>query len=142
MKFAPKTEDQINNEGLLRAGIYPFEIIEASDQQSKSGNDMIKLAIKVWDSEGSEHYVYDYLLESMAYKLRHAAEACSLLDKYESGELLASDFVNKTGSLKIAIKKDKMGQYPDSNQVNDYIFNRESQQALSASVAHDEIPFG
>lgn len=141
MRFAPKTEEQLHSENLLPVGIYPFEIVEATDQVSKSNNEMIKLAIKVWDSEGSERFIYDYLLESMAFKLRHAAAACGLLAKYESGELLSGDFVNKTGSLKLAIKKDKSGQYPDQNSVADYIVKSEA-TALPADVLKDEIPFG
>lgn len=145
MKFSPKTEDQIAAENLLPAGIYPFEITSAVEQVSKSGNEMIKLGIKVWDAEGSERFVYDYLLESMAYKLRHCAYACGLGDKYEAGLLNADDFEFKTGSLKLGVKKDKSGQYPDANQVNDYIVPENpavSNGALPASVSSDEIPFG
>jgi hypothetical protein len=142
MKFAPKTEEEIVSENLLPIGIYPFEVFEALDQVSKSNNEMIKLSIKVWDAEGGEHFLYDYLLESMAFKLRHAAAACGLLERYESGVLNAEDFVKKTGSLKVAIKKDKTGQYPDQNSVADYIVNSVPDTALPATVLDDEIPFG
>jgi hypothetical protein len=121
MKFAPKTEKQIAEENLWPAGEYGFEIGEAHDKVSKSNNEMIHLKLKVFNNEGSMRFVDDYLLEEMAYKLRHAAEACGLLTQYESGTLLASDFVGKLGYLKLKIQKDKTGNYPDKNVVGDYI---------------------
>jgi hypothetical protein len=142
MKFTPKSEEEITSENLLPAGIYQFEIVEAKEQVSKSQNEMIKLTLKVWDNDGGEHYVYDYLLESIAYKLRHAAEVCNLLDKYESGHLSADDFINKSGSLKLDIKKDKTNQYPDQNSVSDYVVLRGGATQLPATVLSDEIPFG
>lgn len=144
MKFAPKTEEQITQENLIPAGVYPFEIVRATDEVSKSQNEMIKLAIKVWDAEGAERFVYDYLLESMAFKLRHCAYACGLGDNYEQGTLHADDFVGRTGSLKLGIKKDKSGQYPDANQVNDYIVSESPQidPAPLNKMLNDEIPFG
>lgn len=143
MKFTPKTEEQINSENLLPNGIYPFEITAAQDTSSKSGNEMIKLTIKVWDAEGDERLIYDYLLESMAFKLRHAAEVCGLIEKYEQGVLTASDFIGKNGAVKISIRKDKTGQYKDQNQVVDYIVQKTTEhgQALPSELARDEIPF-
>jgi hypothetical protein len=142
MKVTPKTEEQISQENLLPAGIYPFEIMEAIDQISKSNNEMIKLSIRIWDAEGGERFVYDYLLDSIAYKVRHCAYACELSEQYESGTLMASDFIGKTGSLKLGIRKDKSGQYPDQNQVNDYIVNEHATGVIPESVRSDEIPFG
>ena len=151
MKFAPKTEKEVAEEGLLPKGEYSFEVMSAEDKVSKaSGNEMIALKLHVFDDQGEPRIIFDYLLESMARKLRHAAEACGLLTEYESGGLDALDFVGKTGLVKIGIQQDKTGQYPDKNTVTDYV-RRGSQQPTASKVPpgllgegkplDDEIPF-
>jgi hypothetical protein len=82
---------------------------------------MIELKVKVSGPDGSARIITDYLVEQRAYKLRHAAEACGLLDKYNTGCLTNSDFRKKRGKLKLGIEKDKTGKYPDKNVVADYV---------------------
>ena len=152
MRFSPKTENEIASENLLAPGVYDFEIKEAVEGVSKSsGNDMITMKVQVFDTDGSYRIVFDYLLESVAYKLRHCAEACGLLGHYERGELVADDFVGKAGRCKIAIQKDRAGMYADKNGISDYVVGE--RRAASASPARqpamaggrgeldDEIPF-
>ena len=85
MKFAPKSEKEIASANLLTPGVYGFEIIEAEEATSKAGNDMIKLMVHVFKEDGTPVTVFDYLMESVAYKLRHAAEGCGILHAYEQG---------------------------------------------------------
>ena len=157
MRFDPKSEREIAEANLLPPGEYDFEITDAFESVSKSsGKDMITLKIKVFAEDGSSVFVSDYLLESVAYKLRHACEAVGLLDAYESGELDANDFKNQAGRLKLRIDKDKTGQYPDKNGVQDYVKvaapsttprqpapRRQLEHAHSSSRPDldDEIPF-
>lgn len=151
MKFQPKTERQIAEEGLMPKGTYSFEVFEAADKVSKTGNDMIELRLRVFDAEGnSRGMVTDYLLEKLAYKLRHAADACGILDKYESGEIAAADFSGKYGDLKIGIQSDKEGKYPDKNVVADYVVKVKADGAdmppaghpAAAAPIHDpDVPF-
>src|SRR5271170_1515658 len=121
MKFTPKTDDELATENLLQPGDYDFEISDAEETVSGAGNPMIKMKIKVFDHIGSYRIVFDYLVESMAYKLKHAAKSCGLGEAYDSGELEAYDFINRSGKCKIIIQKDKAGQYPDKNGISDYI---------------------
>lgn len=122
MRFAPKSADEIAQDGLLKPGVYDFEIAGAEDAISKSsGAEMIKLRVKVFDLDGGSTIIFDYLMESVAYKLRHAAEVCGLERAYERGELNAFDFEGKVGRVKVAIQKDKTGQYPDKNSIADYL---------------------
>lgn len=150
MKVTPKTEKEVSEENLLPEGVYDFEIMEAVEKLSKGGNDMIALKIAVYGPNGNARYVFDYLLEveGMSYKIRHAADACGILEKYEAGEVTADDFKNKTGKLKLFIQKGKDG-YADKNSVRDYI-KRSDLEAVqegpkaAATVAKDlddEIPF-
>lgn len=131
MRFTPKTDEEIAAENLWQPGEYGFEVVDrvafgtkeytTLDTQAKSGADMIRLVVKVYNNEGGFQHLVDYLLESMPGKLRHACEAVGLLSKYETGMLTASDFIGKQGFLKIKIEKDKTGQYADKNAVADYI---------------------
>lgn len=136
MKFQPKTEKQIAEEGLMPEGVYSFEVSGAKDAVSKNGNDMIELKLRIFDNEGnSRGMITDFLMEKIAYKLRHAADACGVLDKYESGEILACDFENKMGEVKVRIQKDKNGQYPDKNIIADYVVKKEAAVAGNSAGA-------
>ena len=128
MKFTPKTEKEILEDNLWPVGIYNFEVLSAEDKTSKSGNEMIELSLLLfWDER--TRLVTDYLLESIAYKLRHAAVACGLESEYENGNLSAIDFVGRTGNLKLRVEKDKNGLYADKNAVQDYIASEISHTA-------------
>jgi hypothetical protein len=131
MRFTPKSEKQIQEERfpVLKPGKYHFEIVEATEEVSKKGNPMIVLRLKILDNSFNVlTYLKDYLMESIPYKLRNAAYGCSLGVHYESGELVASSFVGKTGVLDLTIQKDKTGQYPDKNSVNDYLKNDQQRE--------------
>lgn len=157
MHYTPKSEKEVSETGLWPAGKYGFEIAKATDSVSKvkpdgtGGNEMIELTVKLFNDDGQSKSVFDYLmpLESVAYKLRHASAACGLLEKYETGLLMAEDFVGKTGFLKLKIQKDKTGQYPDKNVIADYVAE---EAAISdvippatvhtpAPVPNDDIPW-
>lgn len=147
MKFEPKTEDEVQEAGLLAAGEYDFEVAEASDEVSKKDNEMIKLKLRVYNSDGGFSTVFDYLLESVAYKLRHFAFATGIGERYESGALVASDCEQKTGRCKIATQPAKDG-YAAKNVVRDYITtNSDMVQKAAVNVRKaqapldDDIPF-
>jgi hypothetical protein len=158
MQFQPKTEEQIIAENLWPEGEYDFEIVKAEEKISKTkpdgsgGNPMIQLTVKIFSPEGKFRLVDDFLMEKMAFKLRHCADACRLLDKYNIGELRDTDFVGKAGRCEVVIqegqKKPDGGKYPDKNTIKDYI--KRTDTAVAASVAakakdvaavDDEIPF-
>ena len=119
MRFTPMTEDELILSSLLPAGIYPFEVMMAADKISKTGNEMIELKLNVF-GENQEAHVFDYMLEKMAFKLRHFAEATGLISEYERGELEALSCLNKTGYAKIGIDKGN-GNFPPKNTVVDYL---------------------
>lgn len=150
----PKTEAEIKAESnfpIWPAGVVDFEIRAAEDTVSKNGNDMIKLTVDIYNSEGKKQTVFDYLLESIAYKLRHCADACGLTAQYESGALDAIEFEGKSGKCKINIQKDKSGQYPDKNGIADYLVDEAPAQSAATKPAaarkpamadlDDDIPF-
>lgn len=147
MKFQPKSEEEIKSMGLIDEGTYPFEVLEAKESKSKSGNDMIEMKLKIWDHQGRERICFDYLLEAMAYKLRHFCEAANILDKYEAGQLTALDCVGKQGYLELTIQAGKQkpdgGYYPDKNSVKDYLKEKPSAESGAPvdDFEQDSIPF-
>ena len=153
MRVTPKTEKEIAEMGLIPAGTYDFEVKNAEDQVSKaSGNDMIKLTLTVFDDGGQSHIVFDYLLDAMPAKLRHAAEVFGMLGKYERGALISDEMIGRTGKVKIGIQKGK-DNFPDRNAVLDYVISsapnqpasrlapRPSEKATGVSPLDDDIPF-
>jgi hypothetical protein len=138
MKLKPKSEREIAEDSLLPKGDYSFEVASAENKTSKSGNEMIELKLHVFDDGGDPRILFDYLLESMPRKLRHAAEACGLVSEYDMGSLDAIDFVGKTGTIKVGIQKDKAGQYPDRNSVYDYV----AKSAAAAPQGNSKVPSG
>ncbi|HUN00384.1 MAG TPA: hypothetical protein PLI96_07870 [Halothiobacillus sp.] len=148
MKFTPKSQAELDKESAARAalpaGEYDFDVADAVDDVSKAGNDMITITLKVYDADSSYRKVKDWLLESVAYKLRHAAETCGLGHKYEDGEIEAGDFLGRSGRVKL--KVEKSAGYPDKNVVADYVVEPsvKAQRRPASAMAHgddDEIPF-
>lgn len=117
MRITPKSQEEIDLEGLLEKGVYDFEVLKAEDKVSKKGNEMIHVKLKVFHEDGFQ-FVDDWLMEAMSYKLRHFCETANLLDRYESGELAAEDCIGRSGRVKIDIEP--AGEYPAKNVVKDY----------------------
>lgn len=121
MNFKPLSKQDAIESQLFPRGGYRFEVVSASEKESRAGNAMIELHLRVTDAAGVSRLVVDYLLEQWPLKFRHAAEACGLIEKYEVGELAGQDFVGKTGKVTLTIQKDKAKKFPDKNAVADYV---------------------
>lgn len=143
MKIQPKTEKEIKEMNLVPEGIYDFEIFRAEEKISKNQNEMIVLGLKLFKDNGAYIMIDDYLLESGAAKLYGACAACGLLDIYNSGDLAASDFLDKTGKANVSIQADKTGNYPDKNVIKSYVkpSGEKNNPAVNLSDLDDEIPF-
>lgn len=122
MQFTPKTDTQIARESLREPGTYDFTVVEAEDAKSKkSGADMIKVNLQCFDEHGGHFYLTDYIMEAMAFKLRHFAYGIGAGPDYEAGMLNASAVQGRSGKVKVVIKEDKTGQYQPKNEVKDYV---------------------
>jgi len=153
--FTPMTEEEIKSLNIMDSGIYDFEVIKAEQSISKSGNPMIKLMLKVWDTNGREHIIYDYLVSTsnMMYKIKHFCESVGLEDKYKLGTFDENDCVGKCGKVDIIIQKGQSspngGNYPDKNTARDYISKIEMNEPKIKSSKEnnfvdsnlDDLPF-
>jgi len=128
MNFKPKTEKEIAEANNIPNGDYPFEIIDAANDKSKKGNDMIVVTLRVFVGDSSRQ-VTDYLLESMAGKLFHFCSYLGLAKQYQDGTLTAEDCLGKSGFCTIGTQKGKPKDdgsgdfWPDRATVKDYIRN-------------------
>jgi hypothetical protein len=118
MKFTPKNEEELAIDGLLPEGTYDFEVIEAENKTSKSGNEMIVVKLKVYDLNGGFRFVTDYLLEAFLPKLLSFAVTTGTRKAYDAGEYTSYDVLNASG--KVQIKIVPAGEYPAKNEVKIY----------------------
>lgn len=150
MNFTPKSAEELQLAELMPEGEYDFKVLSAEDAVSKKGNDMLKLKLAVYVGQ-REYHVFDYLLEAMAFKLRHFCESTGLLDLYEDGILTADDCDGAAGIVEIEIEKPKEGsKYGPKNVVADYI-SRDAvriesappkpKQTAQEPLDVDDIPF-
>jgi len=119
----PRSETEavaVSRNALMQSGLYPGEIREAVDKTSQRNREMIELDVAVIDTDGNERIFRDWLVDTPrgAAKLRHACEAAGVIERYEAGEIVASDFPGKRCRVRIGI--DKKRGYADRNFIEDY----------------------
>ena len=125
----PLSREQAKQGNLIPAGTYIYEVLEAIDDFSKTtGNEQIKLKLKIYMPDGKERMLYDYLTPAFEFKLAHFCEANGLWEKYEAGDISADDCFGKSGECKIYIQKGKNG-YSDQSSIGDYLLNDEQTAA-------------
>lgn len=145
--FAPKNDEEIHaiqNQGLLPEGVYPFQVKAVEQLVSKTGNSMLKIRLSVLEKDGSSRTIFDYLVatDQMIFKLKHFCEAIGLEDKYSKGCFEPQDCLERSGSAFISVQKgsakpDGSGNYPDKNQVKDYVKANEVAKPKAAAVDKD-----
>lgn len=146
MNFAPKTEKEVQESGLVPIAEYDFDVLDAEDTISKkSGNPMIKINIGLYIDGQVKNRVFDYLLPAMEAKLRHFCDTVGLLSQYEAGQLEAADCVGRSGRAKIGIDPAK-DSFPAKNVVKDYVCRPAkplggSQSTQNENPDEGEIPF-
>jgi|ERR1700689_2351016 len=139
---------------LVDPGIYNFQVMQASFKNSKTGNPMIELKLKVWDNAGKEFTVMDYLVgtPNMTWKTLHFCDAVNLSKEYQSGsfnEMLCS---GRSGKASVTIqpgnKKDDGTYYKDRNQIEDYVITDNGAHKFETNTKvnnekmfDDDIPF-
>lgn len=131
MNFPPKTEEQLQLENLIEEGTFLFEVVSAEEKLSQAGNEMIQMNLKVYDSQGNSHHIFDFLMEAMGFKLLHFCNAVGLSEIYKAGRLTAQDCEYKTGMAVIKHQKDKR----DTDKLRAFVYD------YKESDIHIDIPF-
>lgn len=148
MQFQPKTDQQLADEAMLPEGEYDFTIDKATDTVSKtSGQPMIAVEMTIFSDRG-DRKIKDWLMEKMAWKLKHFAASVGMGQAYENGALDAQALVGRSGKLKL--KKGKAnGDFAPRNEVKDYVVPGDAPATTpaanavpkSAPAGTDEPPF-
>lgn len=137
MKFEPLDK---NGRKLFSAGIYDFEVMEATETKSSSGNEMIKLRLKINDGYGGNITVFDHLVSATASMCRQHikgfAHATGLDGKYEKGEIYDTDCLGKSGKCELTIERNEA--YGDRNKIEKYISKHRNSEH---EIVDDDVPF-
>ena len=145
MGFEEYTSEELDKNDLLPEGVYDFEIVKAEDRESKSGNEMIALSLRVYGSGGESHFVNDYLvaIPNMKWKMKQIVEATGIEAPISSDKLQG-----RAG--KVSIKITPAGEFPAKNEVKGYGTQKEkvgqsaeqvNQKATAIIHEDDDIPF-
>lgn len=122
MKYTPLSEEELNSQySILTPGYGNFTILDAEDTVSQSGNDMIKVQLKVWDKDGKCGCVFDYFTssEKMQWKIKHFLESLGKGDEYGKGEIKCEDLEGLSGKLELRLEKSE--KYGEQAKVKDYL---------------------
>ena len=146
MRYKPMTKEELAAQrGTLKAGPCDFEVVDAKDQLSKAGNEMVKLTLRVWDSEGREGQLFDYLVGSASWKIASFFESIGNPEHYESGEIDTLAILGACGKATLAIEKDTTGKYGDQAKVKFYVkpgeAKKEPKNPDDVRQDGDDIPF-
>jgi hypothetical protein len=153
--YSPMTEKECNEERgfkLLDEGVYDFEVLTANFRNSKSGNPMIELKLRVWGNDGKDYLVFDYLVATskMMWKTKHFCDSVGLSKEYEASKFSEELCPGKCGKASITYQvgsqKPGGGYYPDKNSVSDYVVTDKGSvkyESPKANVIDDDedIPF-
>ena len=141
MAYTPKSEEQLAKEGCQPDGIYDFEVVATDDKPSKKGNDMYTLKLLLWDNNGDNFTLFDYIALGNNFgerKLRQAADSCGILHIYETGNMKPSDFMNTKGKVEIKTQEGNTEFPLPKNVVKDYV-KRPVQETEATGAIVDEV---
>lgn len=144
--YDPMTEEEIQTFNLLEEGYYPFETVKSDAKISSSGNKMIELVHRIFDKNGREHLVYDYLvaIPSMAFKIKHYCDSTGMEQEYKDKKFNSDLCQNKKGFCYVTIKEGD-GKYQSKNNVKDYVTAdkviTESPKENKENFLNEDIPF-
>lgn len=117
MKFNPKAAST-----LIPDGEYDAEIAAAEEAESKKGNAMMKLTVRVWAGGGGPRTVFDYIVDPHSiWKLKQIAAAIGKQDVFESGDMGPGEIAGESVRVAIKTQKDRTGQFEDKNVVARYL---------------------
>lgn len=126
---------------LLPPGQYDAVIMSAEDKVSTKGNEMLELQLRVFDAQGQEFGVQDFLTATprMQWKIRHLCESAHV--DYEREDLPASEFEGRNVRIDVVVETNP--KYGPQNRVADYL--PRSNGATVVPVRHEpedaDIPF-
>lgn len=125
LPYTPYTEDELWDRLLLSDGEYPGKITNVIEKINKNGEPMLQIDIALKKPDGSLKTQKDWitLTEQWAFRFRHLASSCNLIDKYDAKTLEACDFFDKDVLVKLGRRARKLedGSTKNENFIKDYV---------------------
>lgn len=158
--FTPLTDQEIEEQTsmLVEEGVYEFEVIKSERKNSKAGNPMAALTLKIWDKSGKTSNVFDFLVFSSVAlnikKIKRFCDSVGLTEAYLTGQI-PDELEHLCGKVQLGIEnempKPNGGFYPKKNIVVEYVATNqgavkfESSQGKPATAksdfVDDDLPF-
>lgn len=137
--YAPKTDQQINNEKLVPVGKHKFEVMKCEDKTSKSGNAMTIVTLKV--KNGNKNVIFsDFIMEGDEEKVKDFAYSIGLSQQYEEGFFDNLQTIGKAGMADIIVQESKNPEYPNAaNRIKKYIRLKDGEETIVADNSIDDI---
>jgi len=129
MQFTPKTEAEAtatkSKFGPLPDGVYPFTVLESSEQASKSqknfGRIMVKLKLAIHTREGRDQWVWDYFADWFSeWKLKHFCESTGQAELYNSGAVEFADNAQQGSQGYVRLFTEVSNDGKERNAADDY----------------------
>ncbi len=158
--YEPLTEERALQERyqLLPDGKYKGYVERSLPKISSSNNAMAELTITIFDKDGYNHSVKDYLpfTKNMAWKMLHFCESASLKKEYDDRKFTPELAEGKNVIVELKtqmgkeIPEDKLNGkplgscYPAKNVINDYLIDNdviENNVEKKEDFFNDTIPF-
>ncbi len=112
---------QMREDSLIAEGEYQFEVLDAREKRSSSGNDMLNLKLRLFIN--NRHIVYwttIVLTPKMFFMLEHFCKTTGMPEKIDEGRVMAQDCLGKQGKIYIVQRMDKdTGEL--TNQTKDFV---------------------
>ena len=104
-------------------GDYKAEIHRVEERQSRAGNDMVEIVVKVFNGDGAHIFVRDYIVCNLQFHLQRLKKLCAACEPeidFEAGELDTTQLVDQTVMVTLKTEDGQDG-FEDRNVVKTYM---------------------
>ncbi len=131
MRFDPtaKEEPKSKEFDTWPDGVYEAVVMEAEECVSSNNKPQVKVTLDVFDdANGRKQKVWDYISQSLVWKIEQFMNACGLADEFMNGDLNPAAAIGKNIRVKLQTQPASNG-YKAKNTVKQYVFeNNEPKQ--------------
>jgi hypothetical protein len=135
-------EDKMRN--VFEKGEYSFLVESVEKKDCKNGINTMLVVNLLLMNEGKSLKITDWIMldmENFEYKLRHFADSCGLIEKYDANTLEDKDFLGREGMAKVSVTEyEKDGELIKTNKINDYV-KAKMPKVNDSDFLNDAIPF-
>lgn len=140
MRFIPVSPEEFKKKAVkLKAGDADFEIIGVEDSETKNKKPMMKVKCRVWDCEGREGVLIDYVTNDSQWKIKQILDSIGASAMYELGDVNEGVLVGRGGKLLLYTKNDP--QYGEQTKIKSYYAMQVKKENPKSSKSDEDIPF-